>query len=82
MYEVEGHALRNIQQVREAEWKGAHFVDDEEMNRAAAVLNEQLVERVFNLWRPQYKVLDIEGHAGARAQSVHTSHTAELMLPC
>ena len=66
MYEVEGQALRSIRHVAETEWKGAdrRVVDDEELGRTAAVLNEQLVREMFALWRPRYEIHEVKAHAG------------------
>ena len=67
MYEVEGQALQSIQRVAKREWRGPdrRVVDDEEIDRAAAVLNEQLVREMFALWRPRYEILAVKAHAGA-----------------
>ena len=84
MYEVAGAALQSIRHVAESEWKGTdrRVVDNEELDRTAAVLNEQLVREMFALWRPRYKIHRVKAHAGTPLYKAVSPPRWTLSLSC
>lgn len=64
-YEVAGEALRSIQQVAVKEWASGRALDQDELDRSTAVMNERLVRVMFEQWQPDYKIVGVRAFIGA-----------------
>jgi hypothetical protein len=72
-FEVAGEALRSIRQVAANEWKSGRALDQNELDRSTAVLNERLVRVMFRQSQPDYTIVDVRAFPGAQRGGILVS---------